>query len=63
MREIIRVERLGGRYGCSQCDWIFDNHASPEGDTVDEMKENYLRDRDAAFLAHSCKTVQRPMKP
>lgn len=64
MREIIRVEKQGGRYGCSECDWVFNGSMEqPEGDTIEQMKENYLRERDAAFMTHKCELYKKGQQP
>jgi hypothetical protein len=61
MRQMIWVKSehwLG--WACSECDWAFDDHDPPEGDTIDEMARNYERKRDQAFAAHVCS--QHPRK-
>ena len=55
MRQMIWVKseyRQG--WACSECDWAFDDHGPPEGDTIDEMARNYERKRDKAFKEHVC---------
>ena len=43
-----------GRWGCTDCAWIFKPSGPPIGKTLDEMKENYARQRDKDFNAHVC---------
>ena len=54
-RTLVWVEAALFRgWGCSDCAWLFNPPGSPTGDTLDEMKENYERQRDNDFLAHRC---------
>ena len=43
-----------GRWGCSECAWAFSASGSPTGNSLDEMKQNYIRQRDKEFAAHVC---------
>ncbi|HKN74082.1 MAG TPA: hypothetical protein VJW94_02805 [Candidatus Acidoferrum sp.] len=41
-------------WACSQCAWRFDPSDAIDGNTIDEMKLHYERERDRAFASHSC---------
>jgi serine/threonine protein kinase len=41
-------------WGCSECAWVFSPSGPPTGKWLDEMKENYERQRDKDFAAHVC---------
>jgi hypothetical protein len=58
-RKLIWIEeRPFGRWSCSECEWVFNASGSPTGKSLDEMKENYVRQRDKAFAAHVCADYQ-----
>jgi len=39
---------------CSECAWWFNPVGPAHGDSIDEMKLNYERQRDKEFAAHVC---------
>jgi hypothetical protein len=41
-------------WGCSKCAWVFKPLGPPLGDSLEEMKENYLCLRDDEYSAHLC---------
>jgi len=41
-------------YRCSGCAWVFHPSGPPSGNTLNEMKEIYMRLRDHEFAAHVC---------
>jgi hypothetical protein len=41
-------------WGCSECSWSFHPSGPPLGDSLDDMKKNYERQRDKEFDAHKC---------
>jgi hypothetical protein len=54
-RELIWIQEphfLG--WGCSQCAWRFKPSGPPVGNSLQEMKDNYLRLRDEESAAHVC---------
>jgi hypothetical protein len=54
-REMVWVEGEYFRgWGCSECAWEFRPSGFPEGDTIDEMKDAYERQRDSEFESHVC---------
>jgi hypothetical protein len=62
-RELVWIEEthfLG--WGCSDCAWLFNPSGSPVGDSIREMKENYLRLRDEECAAHVCAEHPRAKK-
>jgi hypothetical protein len=54
-RELISVEkeRFQG-WTCAACAWEFKSSGPVVGNTLDEMKQNYERQRDEEFKAHVC---------
>jgi hypothetical protein len=40
--------------GCSECAWTFSPSGPLTGDSLDEMKEIYERQRDNEFAIHVC---------
>jgi hypothetical protein len=59
-RELVRVkkERFEG-WACSACGWEFRASGPLVGDTIEEMKRAYERERDEAFKAHVCARHQK----
>jgi rubredoxin len=52
-------------WACSECAWVFNPSAPPNGNTLEEMKQNYEQQRDQEFVSHVCKahaTIKRPNK-
>jgi hypothetical protein len=49
-------------WACSQCTWFFNPSDAINGNTIDEMKQNYERERDRAFASHSCPEHPKPQK-
>jgi hypothetical protein len=47
-------------WGCSECVWSFHPSGPPLGDSLDEMKRNYERQRDREFAGHVCAQHPRP---
>jgi hypothetical protein len=41
-------------WGCSACAWVFNSSGPPTGESVEEMTQNYERQRDQAFALHVC---------
>ncbi len=41
-------------WACSQCAWAFKPSGPPRGTTLDEMMQNFERQRDQEFAAHVC---------
>jgi len=41
-------------WGCSECDYRFDDHRPLRGVTVHDMMANYEAERDADFKKHVC---------
>jgi hypothetical protein len=55
MRQMIWIEM--GRmetWACSECAWAFRPSGPPRGSSLDEMKQNYERQRDKEFASHVC---------
>jgi hypothetical protein len=61
-RELVWVEkeRFHG-WACSACGWEFRASGPLVGETIEEMKRAYERERDEAFKVHVCaKFPKRP---
>jgi rubredoxin len=41
-------------WACSECAWTFSPSGPPRGNSIDEMKENYERQRDKEYACHVC---------
>ena len=55
LRKLIWIEEphfLG--WGCSECAWRFKPSGPPVGNSLQEMRDNYLRLRDDESAAHVC---------
>jgi hypothetical protein len=62
-RELIWIEEphfLG--WGCSECAWLFKPSGPPVGDSLWEMKKNFLCQRDEESAAHVCAEHPRAKK-
>jgi rubredoxin len=44
---------------CSECAWVFKPLGPPVGKTLEEMKENFERQREKEFAAHVCAEHQK----
>jgi hypothetical protein len=49
----IRTERVE-IWGCSGCAWTFNPSGPPRGNSLEEMKQNYERQRDREYSSHVC---------
>ena len=41
-------------WGCSECAWMFRPSGPPLGSGLDEMKQNFERQRDKEYATHVC---------
>jgi len=41
-------------WSCSQCAWAFKPSGPPRGTNLDEMMQNFERQRDQEFASHVC---------
>jgi len=55
----IEVEHFHG-WSCSECAWVFNASGALSGHSLNEMMENYKRQRDEEFAAHICAARLRP---
>ena len=63
LRMLIRVEGPCFQgYGCSECTWAFKPSGPLNGNSLDEMKELYKRQRDKEFAIHVCAEHPRAKK-
>jgi hypothetical protein len=54
-RELVWIKELRFQgWGCSECAWLFNPSGPPIGESLEEMKENYERQRDREFRSHVC---------
>jgi hypothetical protein len=49
-------------YGCSECAWAFKPSGPPDGNSLNEMKESYERQRDKEFAIHICAEHREPRR-
>jgi len=62
-RTLIWIEEPGFQgCGCSECAWMFNPQGPPSGNSLEEMKEYYERQRDKEFAAHLCAEHPRTKK-
>ena len=62
-REMVWVENERFRgWACSECAWEFNPSGVPAGSSIDEMKENYERERDREVASHLCAEHPRVQK-
>lgn len=55
MRQMIWIKTARMEaWGCSQCDWTFKPLDPLRGSSLDEMKQNYLNQRETEFASHIC---------
>jgi hypothetical protein len=61
MRQMVwmKTARMQG-WGCSQCNWTFNPLGPPIGNCLDEMMQNYERQRDIECVLHVCVEHPRP---
>jgi hypothetical protein len=57
----IDEQRFSG-WGCSECACVFNPSGPPTGESLDEMKQSYERQRDKDFAAHVCAGHPRTKK-
>jgi rubredoxin len=61
MRKMIWVKTSNVEsWACSECAWIFKPTGPPHGFTLEEMKQNFERERDQEFTSHVCARYKRP---
>ena len=54
-REMVWFEKEDFQgWACSECAWKFKPSGVPTGKTIDEMKQQYERQRDCEFASHLC---------
>jgi hypothetical protein len=55
MRQMIwiKTHRMEA-WGCSECEWTFEPSGPPRGSDLDEMKQNYERQREKEYASHAC---------
>jgi rubredoxin len=41
-------------WACSECAWVFNPSGPPRGASLNEMKQNFERQRDKEFASHVC---------
>jgi len=63
LRMLVWIEkpRFQG-YGCSECTWTFKPSGPLKGNSLDEMKKIYKRQRDTEFAIHVCAGHHRAKK-
>ncbi len=62
-RKLVWVERPDFQaWGCSECAWVFNPPSAVVGNSVEEMKTNFGRQRDKEFASHVCAEHPRTTK-
>jgi hypothetical protein len=55
MRKIVWVKSARSEFwACSECAWAFNPSGPPLGKSLDEMIQNFERQRDKEFASHVC---------
>jgi hypothetical protein len=58
-RTLVWIEKQNfSGWGCSECEWVSNISEPPIGNSLDEMIQNFLHQRDEDFAAHDC--TERP---
>jgi hypothetical protein len=62
-RKLVSIEehRFWG-WGCSECEWVFRPLGPLVGQSIDEMKVHYEKQRDKEFASHVCAEYPRATK-
>jgi rubredoxin len=64
VRKMIWVESTRSEvWACSECAWVFNPSGPPRGTSLDEMKQNFERQRDKEFASHVCAQHSRTYSP
>jgi len=54
-RKLVWVERQNFQgWACTECAWVFNALGPLVGQSIDEMKMNYEKQRDKEFASHVC---------
>jgi hypothetical protein len=62
-RKLVWVERKNFQgWVCTDCAWAFNPAGSIVGQSIDEMKRRYEKQRDAEFTSHVCAEHPRATK-
>jgi len=62
-RQLVWVERPNFRgWACTECAWAFNPIGPVVGQSLDEMKRHYEKQRDLEFRAHACADHPRVTK-
>jgi hypothetical protein len=62
-RKLVRVERQTFQgWACSECAWVFNPSGPLVGESIDDMKLDYERERDKEFTSHVCAEYPRIAK-
>jgi len=62
-RKLVWAERPGFQgWACSECAWLFNPVGPLVGETIDDMKRLYEKQRDEEFRSHVCAEHPRPKK-
>jgi hypothetical protein len=62
-RKMLWAERPNFQgWACNECAWIFNPKGALVGESIEEMKMNYERQRDEEFAAHLCAEYPRAPK-
>jgi len=55
MRQMVYISTERAQtWACSECAWTFNPSGPPRGGSLEEMKQNYERQRDKEYASHVC---------
>jgi hypothetical protein len=55
MRQMVWIKTARMKaWTCSECAWTFNPSGPPRGSSLEEMKQNYERQRDKEYASHVC---------
>ena len=57
----IEEQHFGG-WSCSECEWLFRPLGPLIGESIDDMKVHYEKQRDKEFMSHVCSEHPRVTK-
>jgi rubredoxin len=63
MRQMIWIKTTRMEtWACSACSWTFSPSGPPLGRDLEEMKQNFERQRDKEYASHVCAVHPRPSR-
>ena len=63
MRQLVWIKTAKlEAWGCSACAWTFRPAGPPVGRDLEEMKQNFERQRDREYAAHTCSRYPKDLR-